>query len=196
MPDHPPRALRTGLAAAMMLACSGLAPAGAVATPQTAQRDEQGLLSRSLAAQSGTDGQSSLGVDLLRADDLDTILDIAQGYGDADLVKTEIGDPVITGIINGVAYQLFFLDCTDGKDCEVINFYAIWDRPDITLEALNAWNRTQPFHKAYQTEEQLPVVELNLSIRGGVTRTQLTDAYDRWMISLAEFEAQILEPSL
>ena len=190
----PPRLLRTGLAVALITISAGAVSATAVPTPPAVE-EEPGLLSRSRAAKSGTEA-AAMTADMLRADDTDTILDIAQGYGEAELVTTETGDPVITGIINGVAYQLFFLDCTDGTDCEVANFYAIWDRPDVALDALNAWNRTHPFHKAYQTEDQYPVVELNLSLRGGVTRMQLNDAFDRWTIALAEFEAQILDPSL
>ena len=134
--------------------------------------------------------------DFILPDDLKSVLDIATGYGNAELDKTESGDPVIVGDINGVAYQLFFLDCTEHRSCKVENFYAIWDTPGVTLEAINEWNRAQPFHKAYLTEENFPVIELNVSIAGGTSRSQMLDAFDRWIVALAEFQTQVLDPAL
>lgn len=134
--------------------------------------------------------------DFILPDDLQSILDIATGYGNAELEETETGDPVIVGEINGVAYQLFFLDCTRHRSCKVQNFYAIWDAPGVTLATVNEWNRAQPFHKAYLTEDNFPVIELNVSVAGGTSRVQMIDAFDRWTVALAEFQAQVLDPAL
>ena len=133
---------------------------------------------------------------MILPDDLDAVLDIATGYGNAELDKTESGDPVITGDINGVSYQLFFLDCTLHRACRIQNFYAVWDTPGVSLETINDWNRAQPFHKSYLTEDNFPVIELNVSIAGGTSRTQMRDAFDRWTIALAEFQVEVLDSAL
>ena len=155
---------------------------------------------RSEALQPGagsSPAQRALGApDLILPDDLQSIVEIATGYGEAKLEKTESGDPVVVGDIDGVSYQLFFLDCTAHRDCKVQNFYAIWDTPGVSLETINDWNRAQPFHKAYLTEDNFPAIELNISIAGGTSRAQMVDAFDRWTVALAEFQAQILDPAL
>lgn len=138
----------------------------------------------------GTAGASS---EIIPADDLATMLELAQGYGEAELTTIENGDPVIVGEISGVAYQLFFLNCADDHTgCAIMNFYAIWDVQDVAISAINEFNRMQPFNKAYLTADNLPVVELNLSTVGGMTRGQLDAAFERWTIALAEFPRQVL----
>jgi len=124
--------------------------------------------------------------------DFEAILEIARGYGEADLTSIENGDPVIVGDINGTAYQLFFLECEDNRDCGVLDFYAIWDQRNVALELVNIWNGSQPFNKSYLTPEGLPVVELNVSAID-LTRTRLTDAFDRWTITLAAFPREVLD---
>ena len=53
----------------------------------------------------------------------------------------------------------------------------------------------KPFHKAYLSEDGLPVVELNLLAAGGVLRSQLVDAYDRFTVAVAEFQAEVIDTS-
>lgn len=180
MPFRLPCHLRIGLAAAFLLFAPGsLLPAMAVAADAAPER----LTAPKRPAAS----------EIVQADDLSTILAIAQGYGEAELSSIDQGDPVIVGEINGVAYQLFFLDCTDAHTaCKVLNFYAIWDAQDVAIDDINAFNRTHPFHKSYLTADALPVVELNLSTIGGMTRGQLDHAFERWTIVLAEFPRTVL----
>ncbi len=189
MPFSLPRCLRTGLAAAFFLLASGSPQAMAVAAEAATKADPAAPDS---PVKPGADlaGEAS---EIVQADDLSAIVGIALGYGDAELSAIEDGAPVIVGEINGAAYQLFFLACTDEHtDCGVLNFHAIWDVPDVAIDAVNAFNRTQPFNKAYLTADGLPVVELNLSTVGGMTRGQLDDAFERWTIALAEFPREVL----
>lgn len=189
MPFSLPRCLRTGLAAAFLLLASGSPQAMAVAAEAATEADAAAPDS---PVNPGADlaGEAS---EIIAADDLAAMRDLARGYGEAELTSVEDGDPVIVGEINGAAYQLFFLACTDEHtDCGVLNFYAIWDVQGVAIDAINEFNRTQPFNKAYLTPDNLPVVELNLSMAGGVTRGQLDDAFERWTIALAEFPRAVL----
>ncbi|WP_233717539.1 YbjN domain-containing protein [Jiella avicenniae] len=119
------------------------------------------------------------------------MLDVARGYGEAELTKTESGDPVITGDINGTAYQLFFLDCRDHRDCRTLNFYAVWGTAGVSLELLNRWNALGAYNKAYLTTDGLPVVELNASALD-LGRDRLADLFDRWTVTLAAFPREVL----
>ena len=60
---------------------------------------------------------------LVTGADTAEILNAARGYGAATLTTQSNGDPQITGKIDGVTYQVYFRNCTDGADCEDLNFY-------------------------------------------------------------------------
>ena len=124
--------------------------------------------------------------------DFVAILDVARGYGEAELTKTENGDPVITGDITGTAYQLFFLDCRGNQDCKTLNFYSVWDGAGIDLNLINAWNAAGAYNKSYLTETGMPVVELNASAID-LTRERLSDLFDRWTVTLAAFPREVLD---
>ncbi|TFF20715.1 hypothetical protein E3C22_00600 [Jiella endophytica] len=124
--------------------------------------------------------------------DFPAMLDLARGYGEAELTKTETGDPVIAGDINGTAYQLFFLDCRNNRDCRTLNFYAIWDGAGVSLDLVNHWNSLGAYNKSYLTETGMPVVELNAS-SFDLTRRRLADLFDRWTVTLAEFPREVLD---
>ncbi|MBP0616953.1 YbjN domain-containing protein [Jiella mangrovi] len=166
MLDHSARVLRASLITSVFLMAL---PASSAAATE-ARQDAQGIDRNDFAA----------------------ILDMANGYGEAELTKTESGDPVITGDINGTAYQLFFLDCHANRDCRTLNFYAVWDGAGVPLELLNRWNAMGAFNKAYLTEGGMPVVELNDSTID-LTRGRLGDLFDRWTVTLAEFPREVLD---
>ena len=63
----------------------------------------------------------------IQANDTDAILNIARGYGAAELVAQGNGDPQITGKIEGITYQVYFLNCTDHTQCQDLNFYLGFD---------------------------------------------------------------------
>ena len=98
---------------------------------------------------------------------VDEILNIARGYGSATLEAQTNGDPKISGKIDGVTYQVFFMNCTDNKNCEDLNFYAGFLDNKQTLEAINAWNRDKRFGKAYldsdlDAEQNQPLLKTKL----------------------------------
>ncbi|EAU42237.1 hypothetical protein FP2506_05346 [Fulvimarina pelagi HTCC2506] len=140
----------------------------------------------------GEAAESPSGPSIVSTNEVDAIRELAEGYGDARVVELDNGDPAIVGDINGTAYQLFFLECEDGKDCGALNFYAIWDVPTVSVGALNVWNRTAPFNKAYLTEENRPVIEMNLPAEGGFVREQLDYIFSQWTIALAEFSRDVI----
>ncbi|KQT86053.1 YbjN domain-containing protein [Aurantimonas sp. Leaf443] len=131
---------------------------------------------------------------LIQPNDVDALAAILEGYGSAEVERTDGGDPVILGTLNGTGYQVFYLDCREGRDCRSASFYAIWNTPGVSLEQVNDWNRSDPFHKAYLTEENFPVLELNVSLVGGLTARNVDDIAERWTVALAKFETTVLNP--
>lgn len=184
-----PRRMRTGLSTAILLVGAALSPAAIAVSVD----DDIPSAKAPVATGERIDPAKSDMPEIIAADDLAAMLDLARGYGEAELTMIENGDPVIVGEISGVAYQLFFLNCADDHTgCAIMNFYAIWDVQDVAISAINEFNRMQPFNKAYLTPGNLPVVEMNLSTVGGLTRGQLDAAFERWTITLAEFPRQVL----
>lgn len=130
--------------------------------------------------------------DLVSAEDPNAILEIARGFGSAELAKDEDGDPMITGRTRGTRYAIYFYQCTDGQACENIQFSAAWSGYRVSADQLHAWNRDMLFGKAYLDEVGDPVLEMAVNLKYGVTRKNLDDTFDWWKVVLQEFEDIVL----
>lgn len=122
---------------------------------------------------------------------VDEILNLARGYGAAHLETQSNGDPKISGKIEGVTYQVYFMNCADNENCEDLNFYAGFLDNKPTLEAINAWNRDKRFGKAYLDADLDAVVEFDVNLEHGVTRENLDAAFAVWTLVLEQFTAHI-----
>ena len=101
------------------------------------------------------------------------------------------GDPKIAGKIEGVGYQVYFMNCTDNKDCEDLNFYAGFLDNKQTLEAINAWNRDKRFGKAYLDSDLDAVIEFDLNLEHGVSQKNLDAAFSLWSLLLGQYTTYI-----
>lgn len=139
------------------------------------------VLSTALSAQAQTvDGSQ-----------VDEILNIARGYGSATLEAQTNGDPKISGKIDGVTYQVFFMNCTDNKNCEDLHFYAGFLDNKQTLEAINAWNRDKRFGKAYLDSDLDAVIEFDVNLEHGVAQKNLDAAFSLWSLVLDQYTTYI-----
>jgi hypothetical protein len=121
----------------------------------------------------------------------DEILNIARGYGSATMETQTNGDPKISGKIEGVTYQVFFMNCTNNTNCEDLNFYAGFLDNKQTLEVINAWNRDKRFGKAYLDADLDAVVEYDVNLERGVTRENLDAAFNLWTLILDQYTTYI-----
>lgn len=121
------------------------------------------------------------------------IKNIASGYGSATLDTDSVGDPMITGRLDGTKYGIYFYGCNDGKNCRSIQFSAGWAGTKVTLADLDEWNRTTRFGKAYLDKDGDPRLEMDVNLDGGVTRKNLDDVVDWWQVSLKGFKTRVLE---
>jgi hypothetical protein len=122
---------------------------------------------------------------------VDEILNLARGYGSANLETQSNGDPKITGKIEGVTYQVFFMNCTNNTNCEDLNFYAGFLDNKQTLDVINAWNRDKRFGKAYLDSDLDAVVEFDVNLEHGVTRENLDAAFSLWSLILDQYTTYI-----
>lgn len=122
---------------------------------------------------------------------VDEIVNIARGYGSATLEQQSNGDPKIVGRIDGVSYQVFFMNCTDNANCEDLNFYAGFLDNKQTLEVINAWNRDKRFGKAYLDSDLDAVIEWDLNLVRGVTRENLDSDFQLWSLILDQYTTYI-----
>jgi hypothetical protein len=132
--------------------------------------------------------------DIIDGSNVDEILNIARGYGAATLEKQSTGDPKITGKIEGISYQVYFMNCTDSKNCEDINFYAGFSFAEDAkpaMDSINAWNRDKRFGKAYLDSELDPVIEWDVNLEYGITRNNMDAAFSLWKLLLDQYTTYI-----
>lgn len=131
--------------------------------------------------------------ELIDATDPTEILNIARGFGSANLDKDSAGDPRITGRIDGYRYTLFFYGCTGGEKCTNLTFNAGWDLETFDLTRINDWNRERRYGRAYLDNEGDPIVEMDVNIEFGVSRTNFDDNFALWSSILKDF-AEFVDP--
>jgi hypothetical protein len=129
--------------------------------------------------------------ELLDGSSISDIATIAATHGEATLDTQANGDPRISGKIGGVAYQLFFLNCTANTACEDLNFYAGFRDLKPTMDALNAWNRDKRFGNAYLDADLDAVIEYDVNIEYGVSHANLDAAFGLWALLSSEFASYV-----
>ncbi|MBU2977103.1 YbjN domain-containing protein [Alteromonas sp. C1M14] len=131
--------------------------------------------------------------DLITAEDPYEILNIAKGFGSANLKKDSSGDPMITGRIDGNKYGIFFYGCSDGRNCDEIQFVAAWSGVDASLSDVNEYNRLRKFGKAYLDSDGDPNLDMIINMDYGITVETLEDNFDWWTKIIKTFETEVLK---
>ncbi|MDB5506598.1 MAG: YbjN protein [Devosia sp.] len=132
---------------------------------------------------------------MLTAADVDAILDIARGYGDAEIGEQSNGDPKISvtlADVNGkdVTYQVYFRSCDDDNaNCEDIQFYAGFLDVQPGIERANEWNLTKRFGKSYIDGDGDACIEWDIDLVAGVSEEYLSGAFDLWGQVLDQYTA-------
>ncbi|MCW8919154.1 MAG: YbjN domain-containing protein [Gammaproteobacteria bacterium] len=131
--------------------------------------------------------------DIISAENPDAILDIAKGFGSAILKKDSSGDPFITGRIDGTQYGIIFSGCSDGKECDDILFASAWGGVKVSMNDINAWNRTKKFGRAILDKDEDPRLEMAVNLDYGVTRRNFEDTFNWWTKALSGFKKDVLK---
>lgn len=112
----------------------------------------------------------------------------------AELTTDSVDDPLIYSVTSGTNFSIWFYGCDDTamETCNSIQFYAGYDLDQGTsAQVINTFNREWRFAKAYYDDEKDPILKLDLSFVGGVSRGAFEDYLDIWETTVAEFETAI-----
>lgn len=123
--------------------------------------------------------------------DTGEILKVAKTYGEASLTTQSNGDPQITGKIGGIAYQVYFRNCTNNKNCEDLNFYLGFLDIKPTLEEINDWNFNKRFSRAYLDQDKDACVEMDLDLVQGVSAKYLDSQFSLWKMVVEQFSEHV-----
>jgi hypothetical protein len=131
---------------------------------------------------------------MVRPQDPQSVVSAMQANGYlAQLSTDKVGDPLITSGAGGTAFQVFFYNCTDHKECATVQFhsgYHLENNPG--LDVINAWNQSQRFGRAYLDKENDPILEMDVDLDdGGVSPLLFIDNLEFWTSSLGRFEKHI-----
>jgi len=130
----------------------------------------------------------------VRAQDPQSVVTALQGAGYAASLETDkIGDPMITSGVSGTKFQIFFYNCTEHKECATVQFHSGYDlETSPSLEAINEWNRTQRFGRAYLDKVNDPILEMDIDLDdGGISPLLFIDNVEFWTSVLDKFEKHI-----
>lgn len=130
--------------------------------------------------------------DIITANDVDAIVDIARGYGTARKTADDNGDPEVSGKLSGINYSIYFYGCNDHKDCTSVQFHAGWDVTDIKPDVLAKWNSENRFGSAYLDSGSNPIMEMDVNLDYGVTSDNLDDTFDIWRIIAEDFRDKVI----
>ena len=127
----------------------------------------------------GNSGDTSL----VYAKNPEDILEVAKGFGSAEMKRDSNGDPIIVGRMQGIKYAVLFYGCDEGEGCSDIQFYAGFSHK-VSVEAVNEWNQKKRFGKAYIDGDGDVCIDMSVSMAHGLPRETLDDAFNWWLVAL------------
>lgn len=120
---------------------------------------------------------AALSEDVLLHPQPDLILDVAKGFGSAELTEDSSGDPMIRGRMQGLKYVVFFYGCKDGANCRSIQFSAGYT-DDFAVERANEWNLKYRWIRAYAKEGSN--FKMDVDFAGGITKANVEAQFATW----------------
>lgn len=151
------------------------------------------LASATIVCLSTVAAPETYAANIVSAENPAAILNIAKGYGSAELKKDSSNDPLIVGRIDGNKYGIFFYGCQNGKECDDIQFVASWGGARVSLRDVNRWNHKKRFGKAYIDDDGDPVLLMSVNIDHGVTQDNLEDTFNWWRKALNLFKKEMID---
>ncbi len=121
------------------------------------------------------------------------ILNVASGFGMANLETDSQGDPMIVGRVDGVRYALYFYGCKGGADCTSLQFYAGWNAPGVPMDRVNQWNYENRFGRGHIDPDGDPVVRMDVNVDYGVSQRNFEDTFDYWRLVVTNFRDEVVD---
>jgi hypothetical protein len=133
--------------------------------------------------------RASAGPDIITGSDFDAIVAAMEENGfQVELTTDKSGDPLIRSTDKQEPFSIQFYKCTDGKDCQFMQFISGWDLPNgVQLQTLQDWNSKKVWGQAYRDDKKDPWLALPVNLKGGVTAENLSDMIDWWKTLLKQY---------
>lgn len=142
-------------------------------------------------AQGAAWAEAPAGVALIDATTPEKVLEVAKGFGSAELGKDAEGDPSIFGRIDGKKYQISFFGCSGGANCHDIRFMTGWSETKVGMEQTNEWNRTKRVGTAFIDRDGDPLLTMTVNLKHGVSRGNLEENFVFWQVAVKQFEKEV-----
>ncbi len=158
--------------------CIALAPLAAHAQNET-------QLQGGTAASPDTRASSSL----VDATDPAMLAAIIQDLGYmAEIGVDNVGDPMITTEVEGYPTNIFFYGCTDGANCQTLQFSAGFEaNGSVSMRDAAEFNRQKRWSNVYIDDEGNPRIEMDVNMYGGVSKLNFEDTFDWWTVVMSSF---------
>lgn len=122
------------------------------------------------------------------------ILDIAKGFGSAELGTDGTGDPKISGRIDGKKYGIYFYACTNGKNCEYMKFATGYETDGKTkLSDVNQWNNDHSLGRVMLDDENDLLVDYPVMLHKGVSKATIEESFKYWKAIVSSAEDDLVE---
>lgn len=138
--------------------------------------------------------------EMVSAENVPAILDLARGVGTAELTEDSQGRPVISARSGRFRYLILFYDCrallrrdADAlPSCRTIQFGALWEaRKDddrlANIARANEWNRRKRLGSAYVDPDGALLLTAEANLGAGVDRRSLSYVFESWSLALNQF---------
>ena len=141
----------------------------------------------------GLAGQA-VAAELISGNDVESIFDLAKGFGNATLDKDKQGDPKIIGRIDGMNYGIYFFGCEENKNCDSILFATGWtkDVKKVSLAEVNRWNQKKRFGQAFLDADDDAALQMSVHLSPGMPANNLEAYFQRWQSLMNSFRNEVI----
>ncbi|MEM7641930.1 MAG: YbjN domain-containing protein [Pseudomonadota bacterium] len=108
----------------------------------------------------------------------------------AKLTQAPDEDPVIEGRIDDANFAIVFQECDEPPGCLSIEFRSSYDQDRDVTDLILRWNADKRFGRSFATKKGIAVA-YDVNLRHGVTRENLVDSIELWVMILRDFHDHI-----
>jgi hypothetical protein len=127
---------------------------------------------------------------LVESLDVQSSLDLLTAGGVKGEIVAADGGRFIIANIDGAQFQATPIFCADGqRGCVAMRLslaLAGPRKPPVGL--MNAWNNAAPMARGFIDQDGDPVMEMDISVEGGVSRAHVLAQLTRWRDAMAKFQ--------
>ncbi len=125
--------------------------------------------------------------------DLQSTLDLLTVGGVKGEIITSDGGRFIVASVDQAQFQATPIFCNDAqRACAAMRLsLALTGKRKPPIGLMNAWNNAAPMARAFIDQDGDPVLEMDISVEGGVSRAHVLAQLTRWRDAMTKFQTLI-----